>query len=166
MLKKNFTKRNLTTKIHKNLGFSKNISSTLVDNFFHTFNAELIKEKQIKMTDKQSSYFGLDKLNVVRSEVPAITHVDRSARIQTVDRQTNPRYHALITRFREISGCPVIVNTSFNVRGEPIVCTPEDAFKCFMGTETELLVVGNSIMRKENQDPALKHYYKDAFEFD
>ena len=101
-----------------------------------------------------------------RSDIPAVTHVDYSARIQTVHRETNPRYHALITRFREISGCPVIVNTSFNVRGEPIVCTPEDAFRCFMGSEIEILVAGNCRLKKEDQDPALKLDYKDAFELD
>ncbi len=101
-----------------------------------------------------------------RSDIPAVTHVEYSARIQTVHRETNPRYHALITRFREISGCPVIVNTSFNVRGEPIVCTPEDAFRCFMGSEIEVLVAGNCRLNKEDQDPALKLDYKDAFELD
>ena len=110
--------------------------------------------------------FGIDKLNVPRSDIPAVTHVDYSARIQTVHRETNPRYHALITKFKEISGCPVIVNTSFNVRGEPIVCTPEDAWRCFMGTEIEILVAGNCYLSKNDQDPALKLDYKDAFELD
>ncbi|MFQ5765996.1 MAG: carbamoyltransferase C-terminal domain-containing protein, partial [Rhodospirillales bacterium] len=109
---------------------------------------------------------GIDKLNVPRSEIPAVTHVDYSARIQTVHRKTNPRYHALIRRFKEISGCPVIVNTSFNIRGEPIVCTPEDAFRCFMGTDIEVLVAGNCYLEKDVQDPALKRDYKDAFEPD
>ena len=98
--------------------------------------------------------------------MPAITHVDYSARIQTVHEETNPRYHALLTRFKALTGCPVIVNTSFNVRGEPIVCTPEDAFHCFMGTEIDVLVAGNCLLRKEEQDPALKLDYKDAFELD
>ena len=95
-----------------------------------------------------------------------MTHVDYSARIQTVHEETNPRYHALIAKFAELTGCPVLVNTSFNVRGEPIVCTPEDAFPCFMGTEIEFLAVGNCILRKEEQNPALKRDYKDAFELD
>jgi carbamoyltransferase len=95
-----------------------------------------------------------------------VTHVDYSARIQTVHKETNPQYHALISRFKAKTGCPVIVNTSFNVRGEPIVCTPEDAFHCFMGTELEALAIGNCFLRKEDQDPALKRDYKDAFELD
>ena len=100
------------------------------------------------------------------SAIPAITHVDYSARIQTVHAESNPRYHALISAFKEKTGCPVIVNTSFNVRGEPIVCTPEDAFRCFMGTDIEILVAGNCYLRKEEQDPALRIDYKDAFELD
>ena len=128
--------------------------------------ADVVEKRRRQMSAEEKELFGIDKLNIQRSNIPAVTHVDYSARIHTVHEDTNPLYHALISRFKELTGCPVIVNTSFNVRGEPIVCTPEDAFKCFMGTETELLVVGNLIMRKENQDPALKHYYKDAFEFD
>ena len=128
--------------------------------------ADVVEKRRRQMSAEEKELFGIDKLNTQRSDIPAVTHVDYSARIHTVHEDTNPLYHALISRFKELTGCPVIVNTSFNVRGEPIVCTPEDAFKCFMGTETELLVVGNLIMRKENQDPALKHYYKDAFEFD
>jgi len=119
-----------------------------------------------EMTAAEKALFGIDKLNVPRSDIPAVTHVDYSARIQTVHRETNPRFHALLNRFKEISGCPVIVNTSFNVRGEPIVCTPEDAFRCFMGSDIELLVIGNCLLRKEDQDPALKLDYKDAFELD
>ena len=98
--------------------------------------------------------------------MPAITHVDYSARIQTVHKETNPAYHKLISKFKEKTGCPVVVNTSFNVRGEPIVCEPKDAFRCFMGTGIELLVVGNCVLRKEKQDPALKLNYEDAFELD
>jgi len=124
------------------------------------------EEHRHEMTEDEMALFGIDKLNVPRSDIPAVTHVDYSARIQTVHRETNPRYHALITRFKEISGCPVIVNTSFNVRGEPIVCTPEDAWRCFMGTEIEVLVAGNCYLRKDDQDPALKLDYKDAFELD
>ncbi len=118
------------------------------------------------MTEEERGLFGIEKLNVPRSEIPAVTHVDYSARIQTVHRETNPRYHALISAFKERTGCPVIVNTSFNVRGEPIVCTPEDAFRCFMGTEIERLAVGDCFLRKEEQDPALKRNYKDSFELD
>src|SRR5262249_49789738 len=95
-----------------------------------------------------------------------VTHVDYSARIQTVHADTNPRFHTLISRFKAITGCPVLVNTSFNVRGEPIVCTPQDAFRCFMGTEIELLAVGNCVLRKDQQNPALKQDYKDKFGLD
>ena len=126
-----------------------------------------VKEKhRLQVTDEESSLFGIDKLNVQRSSIPAVTHVDYSARIQTVHTETHPHYHALITKFKELTGCPVVVNTSFNVRGEPIVCTPEDAFQCFMATETEMLVIGNIVLHKENQDPALKQDYKQAFELD
>ena len=118
------------------------------------------------MTAEEQALFGIDKLNVPRSTLPAVTHVDYSARIQTVHADTNPRYHALISAFKRRTGCGVVVNTSFNVRGEPIVCTPEDAFRCFMGSEIEVLVVGNCILRKEDQDPALKLDYKNAFELD
>ncbi len=103
---------------------------------------------------------------MARSEIPAVTHVDYSARIQTVHAETNPAFHTLISRFRELSGCPVLVNTSFNVRGEPIVCTPEDAFRCFMGSEIDLLVVGNCAARKQDQDPNLKADYRHRFEPD
>ena len=128
--------------------------------------ADVAQNRRREMSAAEKALFGFDKLNVPRSNIPAVTHVDYSARIQTVHRETNPRYHALITRFREISGCPVIVNTSFNVRGEPIVCTPEDAFHCFMGSDIEILVAGNCRLKKEDQDPALKLDYKDAFELD
>ncbi|MFQ5954430.1 MAG: carbamoyltransferase [Kiloniellales bacterium] len=119
-----------------------------------------------EMTPAEHRLFGLDKLNVPRSEIPAVTHVDYSARIQTVHAETNPRYHALLQAFKRRTGCPVIVNTSFNVRGEPIVCTPEDAFRCFMGTEIEVLAAGNCLLYKERQDPARKLDYKDDFEPD
>ncbi|MCR6629375.1 MAG: carbamoyltransferase [Magnetospirillum sp.] len=118
------------------------------------------------MTTEEQQLFGIDKLNVPRSSIPAVTHVDYSARVQTVHAETNPRYHALISRFKALTGCPVVVNTSFNVRGEPIVCTPEDAFRCFMGSEIDVLVVGNCFLKKEDQDPTLKLDYKDAFELD
>jgi len=124
------------------------------------------KAKRIEMTEEEKALFGIDKLNVKRSSIPAVTHVDFSARIQTVHKQTNPKYHSLITRFKKKTGCSVLVNTSFNVRGEPIVCTPEDAFKCFMGTELDLLVVGNSILIKDQQDKALIEDYKEKYELD
>jgi carbamoyltransferase len=128
--------------------------------------ADVVRARRREMSDEEKNLFGIDKLNVARSDIPAVTHVDYSARIQTVHEETNPRYHALISRFRDMTGCPVIVNTSFNVRGEPIVATPEDAFRCFMGTEAEMLVVGNSILHKSDQDPDLKLNYKDAFDLD
>jgi carbamoyltransferase len=128
--------------------------------------ADVKEDKRIAMTEEQQKLFGIDKLNVPRSSIPAVTHVDYSARVQTVHRETNPRYHALISRFKDITGCPVIVNTSFNVRGEPIVGSPEDAFRCFMGTEIETLAVGNCFLRKERQNPALKLNYETAFELD
>lgn len=128
--------------------------------------ADVAKGKQLEMSTEQNQLFGIDKLNVPRSKIPAVTHVDYSARIQTVHKQTNPKYHALISKFKELTGCPVLVNTSFNVRGEPIVCTPEDAFNCLMGTDIEFLVVGNCIMRKEQQDLTLMKDYKNAYELD
>jgi carbamoyltransferase len=118
------------------------------------------------MTDRQQALFGIDKLNISRSDIPAVTHVDFSARVQTVHRETNPRYHALLTRFKQRTGCPVLVNTSFNVRGEPIVCTPTDAFRCFMGTELDMLVIGDAVLTKERQNPALKLNYEKAFDPD
>jgi carbamoyltransferase len=123
-------------------------------------------DKRREMTAEERALHGIDMLNVKRSDIPAVTHVDYSARIQTVHAETNPRYHALLTRFAELTGCPVLINTSFNVRGEPIVCTPEDAFRCFMGTEIEWLVCGNSILRKEDQNAALKTNYLDKYELD
>ena len=124
------------------------------------------KDKRIEMTQKEESLFGIDKLNIKRSSIPAITHVNYSARIQTVHKQTNPKYHALITKFKEKTGCAVVVNTSFNVRGEPIVCRPKDAFKCFMGTELDLLVIGNCILIKKQQDKSLTEDYKEKYEPD
>jgi carbamoyltransferase len=122
--------------------------------------------KRRDMTDEEQELFGIEKLNVTRSEVPAITHVDYSARIQTVHEETNPRYHALISAFKERTGCPMVVNTSFNVRGEPIVCTPDDAFRCFMGTDIEMLAVGNAILEKVQQSDALRVDYQNAFALD
>lgn len=128
--------------------------------------AEVAKDKQLEMTEEQSKLFGIEKLNVPRSTIPAVTHVDYSARIQTVHRATNPKYHALISKFKALTGCPVLVNTSFNVRGEPIVCSPEDAFNCLMGTEMEFLAVGNCILEKNSQDMSLIKDYKNAYELD
>ncbi|WNK01354.1 carbamoyltransferase [Thalassospiraceae bacterium LMO-JJ14] len=128
--------------------------------------APVAESHRREMTDKENALFGIEKLNVPRSDIPAVTHVDYSARIQTVHAETNPRYHALIKRFKEKTGCPVVVNTSFNVRGEPIVCTPEDAFRCFMGSDIEVLVCGDCFLKKEDQDPALKLDYKNAFDLD
>ena len=124
------------------------------------------KSKRIEMSSEEKSLFGIDKLNIKRSSIPAVTHVDYSARIQTVHKETNPKYHALITMFKEKTDCSVLVNTSFNVRGEPIVCSPEDAFKCFMGTELDVLVIGNCFLIKDNQDEALIENYKDKYELD
>jgi carbamoyltransferase len=128
--------------------------------------ADVVEHRRKSMTPGQQKLFGIEKLNVPRSDIPAVTHIDYSARIQTVHRETNPRYHALISLFRERTGCPVIVNTSFNVRGEPIVCTPEDAFRCFMGTQIEALAVGNCFLRKEEQNPALSKNYEKSFDLD
>ena len=128
--------------------------------------ADVAEKRRTPLSQEDAARFGIDKLNVVRSDIPAITHVDYSARLQTVHRETNPRYHALISAFKARTGCPVLVNTSFNVRGEPIACTPEDAFRCFMGTEIEVLIVGNCLLRKERQDPALKLDYRNVFDPD
>ena len=115
------------------------------------FISKIRKNKRIKTTEEEDQLTGLQKLNINRSEVPAITHVDFTARVQTVSKKDNPRYYALIEKFKEITGCPLIVNTSFNIRGEPIVCTPYDAFMCFMGTELDLLIIENFILYKEEQ---------------
>lgn len=128
--------------------------------------ADVQKKRRKAMSEAERRLFGIDKLNVPRSEIPAVTHVDYSARIQTVHADTNSRYHALISAFKALTGCPVIVNTSFNVRGEPIVGSPEDAFRCFMGTEIEVLAVGNCYLRKDAQSPNLKKDYKNTFQLD
>jgi carbamoyltransferase len=128
--------------------------------------AEVRGDRRRNMTAEEATLFGIDKLNVARSEIPAVTHVDYSARIQTVHADTNPRYHALLTVFKARTGCPVLVNTSFNVRGEPIVCTPEDAFRCLMGTGMEILAIGDCLLRKEDQDPTLLTDYKSEFALD
>jgi carbamoyltransferase len=128
--------------------------------------ADVQQSRRRPMGAGEAQLFGIDKLNVPRSDIPAVTHVDYSARIQTVHAETNPRYHALLTAFKRRTGCPVLINTSFNVRGEPMVCTPEDAFRCFMGCDMDTLVVGNCFLSKTGQNPALKIDYKDTFELD
>ena len=128
--------------------------------------ADVAKDRRHAMTEAEEALFGIDKLNVPRSAIPAVTHVDYSARLQTVHRETNPRYHALLSAFKAKTDCPVLVNTSFNVRGEPIACTPEDAFRCFMGSEIEVFVAGDCFMRKEQQNPALKLDYRNVFDPD
>ena len=137
-----------------------------VDSPYMLLVANINSEKKIEMTEEQKKLFGIDKLNIKRSEIPAVTHVDYSARVQTVSQSTNKRYHALISKFKEKTGCPVIVNTSFNVRGEPIVNTPGDAFNCFMGTELDYLVIGNCILDKKKQNSNLKKDYTKEFELD
>jgi carbamoyltransferase len=128
--------------------------------------ADVREDKRRATSAEEQALFGIDKLNIARSEIPAVTHVDYSARIQTVSAVTNPLFHRLLTQFKALTGCPVLVNTSFNVRGEPIVCTPEDAFRCFMGSDIEVLVTGNCFLNKEDQPPSLKLDYKNAFELD
>jgi carbamoyltransferase len=128
--------------------------------------ADVLEKRRRRMSEAELKLFGIDKLNIIRSDIPAVTHVDYSARIQTVHAETNPRYWKLINAFKERTGCSVLVNTSFNIRGEPIVCTPEDAFRCFMGTAMETLVVGNCVLRKPDQNPALRKNYQESFELD
>ena len=137
-----------------------------VDSPYMLLVANIISNKKIEMTNEQKNLFGIEKLNVKRSEIPAVTHVDYSARVQTVTKDTNIRYYDLISKFKEKTGCPLVVNTSFNVRGEPIVNTPTDAFNCFMGTELDYLVIGDCILDKSKQDPNLKKDYTKKFELD
>ena len=137
-----------------------------VDSPYMLLVADINPNKKIEMTSEQEKLFGIDKLNIKRSEIPAITHVDYSARIQTVTKNTNPRYYDLIFKFKKKTGCPLIINTSFNVRGEPIVNTPTDAFNCFMGTELDYLVIGNCILDKLKQTTNFKKNYKNKFELD
>jgi carbamoyltransferase len=118
------------------------------------------------MNQENEKLFGIDKLNIKRSVIPAVTHVDYSARVQTVHFETNPKYHRLISEFKKKTGCPILINTSFNVRGEPIVNSPEDAFNCFMGTDLDILVIGNCFLRKKDQDTSLKKNYKNIFKLD
>ena len=137
-----------------------------VDSPYMLLVSNISDQKKIEMTDEEKKLFGIDKLNIKRSEIPAVTHVDYSARIQTVTKTNNKKYYDLISKFKEKTGCPVIVNTSFNVRGEPIVNTPTDAFNCFMGTELDYLIIGNCILDKIKQNPNLKKDYKTEFELD
>ena len=137
-----------------------------VDSPYMLLVADVIERRRLPQRPEHDSLFGIEKLKIPRSEIPAVTHVDYSARVQTVHRDTNPLFHALLTAFKQRTGCPVIVNTSFNVRGEPIVGTPEDAFRCFMGTEIEALAVERCLLRKEEQDPSLRQVYAQAVEPD
>ena len=137
-----------------------------VDSPYMLMVAHVNKNKKIEMSKEQKKLFGIDKLNIKKSEIPAVTHVDYSARVQTVHRETNEKYFKLIQKFKEKTNCPIVVNTSFNVRGEPIVNTPLDAFNCFMGTELDKLVIGNCYLDKINQDPSLKKDYTKEFELD
>jgi carbamoyltransferase len=137
-----------------------------VDSPYMLLVADVVAERRLELETEEHGLVGIDRLNVARSQIPAVTHVDYSARVQTVHRDTNPRYHALLTAFKRNTGCPVLVNTSFNVRGEPIVCTPEDAFRCFMGTEVDVLVAGNCWLDKAEQDPTLRLDHRNAFELD
>jgi carbamoyltransferase len=127
--------------------------------------ADVREEHRIAMTEEQQALFGIDKLNVARSTIPAVTHIDYSARVQTVHRETNPRFHSLLAEFHRVTGCPVVVNTSFNVRGEPIVCSPEDAYRCFVSTEMDALVAGHCLLLREEQ-PALSAEMKREFDLD
>ena len=128
--------------------------------------SDVKKNKQISMSEEDKKLFGIDKLNVKRSTIPAITHVDYSSRIQTVHKETNPRYYDLIKEFKKITSCPVLINTSFNVRGEPIVCSIEDAYNCFMGTNLDVLVIEDFVLLKNEQDKSLLKDYKNKFELD
>ena len=128
--------------------------------------SQVNKNKLIKMTEDQEKLFGIEKLNIKRSEIPAVTHVDFSARIQTVHKDTNEKYYNLIKKFKELTNCPVLLNTSFNIRGEPIVCSPEDAFRCFMGTNLDVLVIENFVLYKKDQNKDLIMDYRKNFELD
>ena len=169
--------KNLNLKVKYRESFRPFAPSILKEDLSHWFNidvespymlltADINSQKKIEMTEKEKKLFGIDKLNIKRSDIPAVTHVDYSARIQTVAKNTNKPYYDLISKFKEKTGCPIIVNTSFNVRGEPIVNTPTDAFNCFMGTELDYLIIGNCILNKINQNPNLKKDYKQEFELD
>jgi len=137
-----------------------------VDSPYMLIVADIVNDRRFEVTSEEQSLFGIEKLNVTRSQIPAVTHVDYSARIQTVHKESNPLFYGLISSFKELTGFPLLINTSFNIRGEPIVCSPEDAFRCFMGTEIDVLVVGNCLLRKEQQDLTFKQNYQDLFELD
>ena len=169
--------KNLNLKVKYRESFRPFAPSVLRDDLSDWFNIDIDSpymllvsninsKKCLPMTEEQQKLFGIDKLNVKRSEIPAVTHVDYSARIQTVHENTNNKYFNLLKKFKEITGCPVLVNTSFNVRGEPIVNTPKDAFNCFMGTELDTLVIGNYFLKKKDQDQSLKKDYKKSFKPD
>ncbi len=128
--------------------------------------ANVHKSLRKEMTNEENKLFGINKLNVKRSDIPAVTHVDYSARIQTVHEDTNPKYYKLLQSFKKITNCPIIVNTSFNIRGEPIVCTIQDAYRCFMGTDLDMLVCGNYILYKDQQNIQLKKKYENKFSLD
>ncbi len=172
-----FVQKQLNLKVKYRESFRPFAPSVLIENVSDWFDhkgaspymlhvAGVKESKRLPMSEEENLLFGIDKLNIPRSEVPAITHVDYSARIQTVHADTNPKYHALISRFNDITNCPLLVNTSFNVRGEPIVCTPEDAFRCFMGTELDILIIGNFILYKDEQDLSLKENYEELYDLD
>ncbi|MDC2989728.1 hypothetical protein OAZ05_00490, partial [Candidatus Pelagibacter sp.] len=169
--------KNLNLKVKYRESFRPFAPSVLIENVSEWFDidvdspymllvASINSERKILMTDEQKKLFGIDKLNIKRSQIPAVTHVDYTARVQTVNKNTNSRYYDLISKFKKKTGCPVIVNTSFNVRGEPIVCSPTDAFNCFMGTELDYLVIGDCILDKSKQNPNLKKDYTKEFELD
>jgi len=169
--------KNLNLKVKYRESFRPFAPSILKENLMDWFDlksespymllvADIKSEKKIEMTNEQEKLFGIEKLNIKRSKIPAVTHVDYSARVQTVNKDTNKYYYDLIQKFKEKTGCPVIVNTSFNVRGEPIVNTPTDAFNCFMGTELDFLVIGNCILDKSKQNTFLKKDYSKEFELD
>ena len=169
--------KNLNLKVKYRESFRPFAPSILKENLMDWFDlktespymlmvAEIKEEKKIEMSNEQKKLFGIDKLNIKRSDIPAVTHVDYSARVQTVTKDTNKYYYDLIRKFKEKTGCPVVINTSFNVRGEPIVNTPIDAFNCFMGTELDYLIIGNCVLDKSKQDLNLRKDYTKQFELD
>ncbi len=169
--------KNLNLKVKYRESFRPFAPSILIEDVANWFNinvdspymlmvASIKKEKKIEMTDEQKKLFGIDLLNIKRSEIPAVTHVDYSARIQTVHKNTNQKFYNLIKKFKEKTNCPILINTSFNIRGEPIVNTPLDAFNCFMGTDLDILVVGNCYLDKKEQNMNLKKNYTNQFELD